>query len=78
MQCTHGVTSVGGDTTGPARFNSSNVGVSLRARWDAGQVRHTSGTSNVIHFLNIKQQTQSKPKTDGVACAGETVIKYSG
>ena len=42
--CTYDVSNVGGVTAGPARLNSSNVGVSLRvrARWDTGKVGHIS------------------------------------
>ena len=44
--CTHGVSNVGGVTAGPARLNSSNVGVPLRARWDTGQVEYISSYEN--------------------------------
>ena len=44
--CTHDVSNVGGVTASPARRNSSIVGVSLRARWDTGQVRHNSSIYN--------------------------------
>ena len=59
MQCTHGVTSVGGVTAGPARLNSSNVGLSLRARWETGQVGHISSMDNgdIPILLNCNQTT---------------------
>ena len=40
--CTHGVSNVGGVTTGPARHNSSNVGGVI-----AGQVRHGPGVTQL-------------------------------
>ena len=51
MQCTHGVTSVGGVTAGQARLNSSNVRVSLRAIWDTGQVGHISSGVKQVCIL---------------------------
>ena len=44
--CTHGVSNVGGVTAGPARLNSSNVGVSQWAKWDPGQVGNISSSNN--------------------------------
>ena len=52
--CTHGVSNVGVVTAGPARLNSSNVGVSLRARWDTGQVRHISSRYNEAATIPVK------------------------
>ena len=44
---TRGVSNVGGVTAGSARLNSSNVGVSLRARRDTGQVGHGPGGTHL-------------------------------
>ena len=45
--CTHGVSYVGGVTAAKrARLNSSDGGVSLRAIWDTGQVRHIYSADN--------------------------------
>ena len=46
--CTHDVSNVRGVTAGPARLNSSNVEVSLRASWETGQVRHISSYNNTL------------------------------
>ena len=60
--CTHVVSNIGGVTAGPARLNSSNVGVSLRARWDMGQVGHISGMIKKAsrHVQNYSAQSLCK------------------
>ena len=44
---THGVTNVGGVTAGQPRDKSSNVGVSLRVRWDTTLVMIVGAGSDI-------------------------------
>ena len=51
--CTHSVSNLGGGVTaGPALLNLSNVGVSLRARWDTGQVGQNYSVGKQVYQHN--------------------------
>ena len=49
-----------GVTAGPARLNSSNAGVSLRARWDTGQMGNISSDCNGSRRVLRKTQRTAK------------------